>query len=124
MSEFIQISKVAANWLFNGRTGISSEAIFAHMVGVKQTGDWSNWPHDPDDFSRCERLLQAVPEWRERIPEMAQLNKGWALIAPRWEEVRSSMENECGLFWEKQQRAPETYKLMKQILKEEPTNDR
>lgn len=54
-------------------------------------GDGS-YPHDEGDFMRCERLMDAVPEFRARIGEMSGLNRYWTAIAPHWEEIRASKD--------------------------------
>jgi uncharacterized protein (UPF0335 family) len=67
-------------------TGASAKSIAAHLGGSgKQDGAY---PHDADDFARCEALLDAVPEFRARLSEMAQVNAYWAELVPNWNELR------------------------------------
>src|SRR3990167_6136371 len=59
-------------WRGGWDTGISSVAIYSHMMGLPQDSQFGpGYPRDPDDFGRCYRLLKVAPEWRERIGEMA-----------------------------------------------------
>lgn len=79
--------KAIAEWAVTGRTGLSSRCMAAHMMGLKTTGDW---PRDGGDFGRCEELLEAVPELRCRIMEMAEVNRYWAAIVPHWDAIKAS----------------------------------
>jgi hypothetical protein len=74
-------------WALRPDTGASARCIARHLNGVANDGAY---PHDGDDFGRCERLMDAVPGVRERIGEMAEVNAYWAALAPRWEEIRAS----------------------------------
>jgi hypothetical protein len=105
----------ALRWIAGDHVGASSLAIFAHMTGVKPRRGWAH-PWDPDDLSRCLRLLRAVPAWRARIPEMARRSKTWKALSARWDEIERCMENEVGWNWSKGKKAPLTYALMKEII--------
>lgn len=73
-------------WLSTDGRGQSARAIAAHLTGLAQcTGDY---PHDSDDFGRCERLLDAVPTLRPLLPRMAEVNAYWAALAPQWDILR------------------------------------
>jgi hypothetical protein len=74
-------------WLFDGDTGLSSECIWRHMVGVPHPRGRRDYPHDAGDLGRCLRLLERVPEWRPRIGEMAVYGKAWAALAAAWDEI-------------------------------------
>lgn len=56
-------------WALSGDTGISSEAIARHMTG--NAGRMSP-PSDASDRGRCIRLLELIPEWITRLPEMVK----------------------------------------------------
>lgn len=60
-------------WALSGDTGISSEAIAKHMTGSSK--DRMMPPSDVDDRGRCIRLLELIPEWIDRLPEMVQYDK-------------------------------------------------
>lgn len=76
-----------AIWLATGRVGASSRAMAAHFVGQPCDG---SYPHDADDFGRCEGLLDAVPGLRERVGEMASVNAYWAALAPAWPAIAAA----------------------------------
>lgn len=115
----MNIPDSAVLWLAGSDKGISSEAIWHHMTGINGAPGhfrYSNWPHDPADLGRCLRLLEAVPEWKPRIPEMSKYGKGWAALVPAWDVLENCMLNEVGINWEKGRSAPATYDLMKKTL--------
>ncbi|EPX84800.1 hypothetical protein [Salipiger mucosus] len=74
-----------AKWALSGTTGASAETMARHFLGMPTSGAY---PHDGGDFRRCESLLEAVPELRERLPEMAQVNAYWATLVEHWEDIR------------------------------------
>ena len=94
----------AAKWA-TGDTGISSKAILATMVGKPPQSRFC-YPHDGGDLGRCIALLDAVPEYRERLPEMKAIGPEWAALVDHWPEL------------EAMQRADDQrlYDRMKQIL--------
>lgn len=57
-------------WALSGDTGISSEALAAHMSGYPNARMMP--PSDADDRGRCIRLLELIPEWLPRLNEMKQ----------------------------------------------------
>lgn len=73
----------AACWLVGSDTGVSSEAICAHMLGIP-TGRPAGIeaPRDQWDRGRCVRLLDSFPDWWDRLDEMAQYGDGWAEQIP------------------------------------------
>lgn len=89
------IEKRALFWSLSGDTGISSEAICAHMTGNPTNKTWGfQAPSDMSDRGRCIRLLELIPEWIERLPEMVQYDAGNVIIngakpIPRSEDSHS-----------------------------------
>lgn len=61
-------------WALSGDTGISSETLAARMTGNPKQG-YTSPPSDADDRGRCIRLLELVPEWIPRLPELATNEK-------------------------------------------------
>jgi len=91
--------RVAA-WRETGRTGSSSKTMAAHLMG--ETVPSPSYPHDAADFGRCLALLDAVPEFRARIGEMAELSgyvgEVWGALAENWatlEELHGQMPESC-----------------------------
>ena len=82
--------------------------MWAVMMGVKGSGAY---PSDGADLGRCLRLLEAVPEWKPRLPEMAAVNDYWAALVTHWAELSSLHAN-----GQQRGRHDEVYFRMKQIL--------
>ena len=79
--------KAIAEWATGRRTGASSTCIARHLMGLKSDG---SYPHDGGDFGRCEALLDAVPTLRANFAAMSGVNKYWAALVPRWDEIKAS----------------------------------
>lgn len=70
------IERRALFWSMSGDTGVSSEAIAKHMTGNLNPGPFGfSPPSDSSDRGRCIRLLELIPEWIPRLPEMVQYDK-------------------------------------------------
>lgn len=70
------VGQRALFWALSGDTGISSEAIAAHMTGASGNTRWGmRPPSDAADRGRCIRLLELIPEWVPRLKEMTRYDK-------------------------------------------------
>jgi hypothetical protein len=103
-------------WIVGGDVGQSSKTIWAAMLGIDLGEDGANHPHDPADLGRCLRLLELMPEWTPRLPELAALDPCWHALVEHWNDLSSSMEDEVGIAWEKGKSAPATYALMRTVI--------
>lgn len=79
------------------------------------------YPHDPDDFIRCEMYLRAHPEVLMRFPSMRRLSSEWGILIDHWYQIVTLLSNECGfsIFAEMPPRgvaAPQTYQYMRNLL--------
>lgn len=79
----------AIDWLLSGDTGRSSKCICCVLTGSPTVADngFCAFPMDASDFGRCYRLLQRIPEWRARLPEVAALFPQWGPLVAAWDEV-------------------------------------
>ncbi|TNV22107.1 hypothetical protein FH968_04320 [Buttiauxella sp. B2] len=71
-------------WLASDDTGLSSK----FMASVLSYGHFTapnNYPRDPDDFGRCMRLVQAVPEFKGLIHLLVDHGPEWEAVANNWE---------------------------------------
>ncbi len=84
-------------WIANGHVGMSSKTMWSHFMGLKSFE--INHPYDPDDFSRCYRLLQAVPEWKGRVAELASLSSAWKGLAENWQKLTEMYEENERTQW-------------------------
>jgi hypothetical protein len=84
-------------WWRGTEVGTSSAALFAVFC---RTGLWQeanrfgrqSTPQDASDFVRCKHLLDAIPEWRTRLGEVAVAYPGtpWPQIVARWGELETA----------------------------------
>lgn len=89
----------ALNWLDNGRVGLSSATLCATLFpnlkshhrfeGMFDDDDnfEINWPHDNDDFKRCHKFLEAVPEAKARLDEMKTVSPEWNNLVAKWDDI-------------------------------------
>lgn len=78
----------AAKWAATGDTGSSSKAMLSVMVGERPKTSFC-YPHDGGDLGRCIGLLDAVPEYRERLAEMKAIGPEWAALIDHWPELEA-----------------------------------
>ena len=111
-----RIQKKVADWLIRGDIGLSSKTMAAWLAFGTIFEGGHHYSHDPDDFDRCLRLLEAVPELRPLLPKMAALSPIWEALIKHWDEIERSHLDEVGLHWTKARSAPRTYALMRKII--------
>ena len=107
-------------WLANGETGISSKTIHAVLTGMVDNAvfntspSWFRYdvPHDPSDFRRCYLLLKFIPEWKQRLHEVAERFPKWKPFVEQWDELTRLYEDERD---REDGKAPLLYKLMKEL---------
>lgn len=99
-------------WITGPDTGVSSMTIWSVMTGqpMPDRSCGPNVPHDPDDFGRCYRLLQAFPSWRERLPEVAARYPKWGPMVREWDRMTALYEEELATG-----APPKLYDLMHQL---------
>jgi hypothetical protein len=105
-------------WFAGTDTGVSSKVIWLVMMGmsVQLLGPgWPAPPQDPSDFGRCYRLLNRFPEWRQRLPEVAEKYPEWGPMVRGWEKLTEMYEHALEV---QAQKAPEMYDLMQELLEE------
>jgi len=87
------IEQNAMWWLANGEHGISSKTIFKYLG--KKFGmqiQYEGHPKDPDDFKRCYKLLQAVPQWKDELHKMKEVSPAWANLVDNWDRITQMYE--------------------------------
>jgi len=83
----------ASEWASCGERGISSEAIWAVMMGVPADKIDASTPADAGDFNRCATLIEIIPEWKTRLPEVAALFPIWTGIVEHWDDLYKALLN-------------------------------
>lgn len=85
------IPEAALEWITGRDTGISSKTMWAALMGSVKGPTRLNFyhdiPHDGDDFGRCYRLIQAVPEWASRLDEVVAVFPAWGPIIREWDRL-------------------------------------
>jgi hypothetical protein len=59
-------------------------------------------PSDPDDFSRCRRIVALIPNGAARLAEVAAAfpkSRAWAQLAPAWAELEAMFVDEAARGW-------------------------
>lgn len=84
----------AVRWLAWGERGNSSNVIFGHLTGIPMAVGDGMPPFDASDFRRCRMLLDHVPEWRNRLAEMAELGPEWSVLVENWQALCDLMDGE------------------------------
>ena len=88
----------AYQWVAIGETGLSSKTMWNCFMAVER-GYPINIPHDPDDFSRCYKLLEAVPEWKSQMSKLTRLSPVWKRLVLNWDILTAKFEeNDKGFY--------------------------
>lgn len=85
MSRADSLPSSLVRWLDSDDTGLSSTfmvRVIFQLPGAKFAP--VDWPWDEYDFGRCVRLLDAVPEAREHLHELAAHGPVWAALVREW----------------------------------------
>jgi hypothetical protein len=88
--------------------GISAATVAAVLVpeladlceGI--TGRCWSFPSDPDDFSRCRRIVALVPNGTARMHEVADTfhhSRAWSRLAASWPELEAMFVEESAGGW-------------------------
>lgn len=107
------MNDTALNWIMGPDTGVSSKTIWAFMMGVSLNSFVADVPYDPSDFGRCYRLLTLNPQWKARLPEMAEALPRWRPLIDSWDQLEK-------LYLEEylSGRAPKLYAAMQPLIDE------
>lgn len=106
------------NWLACGERGISSNTIVEHLTGLNALGFRpGSHPWDPDDLSRCIKLLEACPNLAERFDDMRDVSPVWAGLVDAWSELVATFDDEAPGWRERRcGSAPKTYARMRKLI--------
>lgn len=102
-------------WLKYGEQGTSSKAIFQRMAGHFEMSYLSH-PHDPDDFKRCYKLLEIIPEWKESFHLMKDVSPIWNRLVENWDTLTNMYERNVKEEW-KNHKEVGMYELMEQLTR-------
>jgi hypothetical protein len=85
------ITAKAMFWLNNGEHGMSSKTMWNCFMNIQKFTVYH--PYDPDDFSRCYKLLETVPEWKIEIKRLKSLSKEWSNLVDNWTKLTELYED-------------------------------
>lgn len=109
------VKEKAMWWMANGETGLSSKTMWNCFM---DKADFPiNHPSDPDDFSRCYKLLKAVPEWKDELYKLKPLSPAWSNLVDNWDELTDMFERNVSENWANYKEIG-MYELMKKLLYE------
>lgn len=95
-------------WWENGEKGISSMTMFNTLSDELKLPPEKGHPHDGDDFNRCYKLLQAVPQFKNKLRRMKSVSPVWSRLIDNWDELTKLFEAGQNNF----------YTLLQEIIKE------
>lgn len=104
-------------WIEWGEHGSSSKVMFNHLVrGVKISADSVRHHHpcDADDFKRCYKLLQTIPQIKERLADLKPLSKQWEKLVDNWDKLTEMFEQNVKEDW-KNDKQIGMYEFMKSL---------
>ena len=79
--------KRALQWISGHDVGVSSKTIWSVIMDTVPENPhvfYYGVPHDADDFGRCYRLLELIPEWRNNLHLVAAKFPLWGPIVSAW----------------------------------------
>lgn len=84
-------------WLANGDKGMSSTTMWNCFMEISNFQ--ISHPHDPDDFSRCYKLLETIPEWKKELHKLKSLSRVWNNLVENWDKLTEMYEENCRTDW-------------------------
>lgn len=110
---------IRANWWFiNCETGLSSKAMVGTFLNLRMVISPNHYPHDPDDFKRCYKLLKVIPECKstQYMDKLRRLSPVWDRYVDHWDQLTQMFEQNEAEDW-KNYKEIGMYELMQQIIK-------
>lgn len=102
-------------WFKYGDVGLSSKTMVNCFL---LNPDFEiNHPLDPDDFKRCYKLLQTIPEWKSELNKLKDLSKAWSNLVDNWETLTKMYEQNEKEQW-KNYKEIGMYELMQKLIQQ------
>jgi len=110
------IKAKALFWFQNGQRGMSSKTMW--FCCMNQPINRISYPYDPDDFSRCYKLLEMVPEWKSDfyMQKIALLSPVWSELIKNWKTLTEMYEENTRTDWKNYTKIG-MYELMQKCIK-------
>ena len=100
-------------WHSYGEKGLSSITIWNCLSGYK--GFEINHPYDPDDFRRCYKLLELIPEWKSELHKLKELSYAWNNLIDNWDKLTEMYEENVKGDWQDYDTIG-MYKFMQELI--------
>lgn len=105
------MAKNIAWWIENGEHGQSSKTMLWQMANIVIDNKMTKaHPSDPSDLFRCYKLLEAVPQLKERLHMMDAVSPVWKNLIKNWDKLTELIEDQINT---KQPNG--LYELMKEL---------
>jgi hypothetical protein len=105
-------NKAMAWWKY-GERGCSSETMWHCFMNDSMSR--TDHPYDPDDFSRCYKLLQYVPEWKLKLQKLKSLSPEWSNLVDNWDKLTEMYEENVRTNWKNSNKIG-MYEFMKTLI--------
>ena len=111
-----EVEEKAMWWIANGFVGMSSKTMWNCFMNNSKFP--INHPYDPDDFSRCYKLLEAVPEWKEKsnMRKLKKLSEPWNNLVDNWDKLTEMYEKNVKENW-KNSKEIGMYEFMQTLIR-------
>jgi hypothetical protein len=107
------VYKKAMAWWKNGERGSSSETMWHCFMNDNMSR--ADHPYDPDDFSRCYKLLQYVPEWKLKLQKLKSLSPEWSNLVDNWDKLTEMYGENVRTNWKNSKKIG-MYEFMKTLI--------
>jgi hypothetical protein len=114
LSQEKSVKERAMFWISNGETGMSSKTMWNCFMNNEKFD--INHPYDPDDFSRCYKLLQQIPEWKQSLNRLKPLSPQWNNLVDNWATLTQMYEQNVKEKWKNYKKIG-MYEFMQQLIK-------
>lgn len=109
------VNQRAIWWWNKGQRGASSETMWFCFRGQITRREH---PYDPDDFSRCYKLLKAIPEWKNELHKLKEISDVWGKLVDNWDKLTEMYEDNERQQWKNYKKIG-MYEFMQTLIKEE-----
>jgi len=99
-------------WIAGDRIGISSKTIWGAIMGVEVDRD--DKPYDPDDFSRCWKLVKRCNITKEQLEKVVDKYPYWKPYIDNWEKLTQMYERNRVEKW-KNSKEKGLYEFMQEL---------
>ena len=77
-------------WILNGQVGISSKTMWGALMGIKVKEN--DKPYDPDDFSRCYKLVKQCNIPINDLQKITKAYPYWKPYIDNWQKLTDMYE--------------------------------